>query len=344
MLIFFWIISSFHLFLFVLSEKSNHTCLLPFVTKPCINDGKYLLCTFSLNSFERSLTCNFTSRSLIFTTSDIELFVIPQYYHQFLQTEKIVIEKLIIEPNLRNYTYEYLYWPDFRILSIEIPIDIGVFIIIHDKDILDISRIRNNLNEKEYWHLQIWPGKSGECERTVLTKYNITTTLYKCIYYNEYLGYELCGLRYACLGRYPCCNTGYRRIVCQVYTTYPEIKFTAFNNVSQYETIFINILPGSSSLLHTIEQKPFIIGYNNDKPKYITKRLIMIMSTGFLQMSSKLFDNSEIFQVRIEHDKCNKRQFMLYTIDTIKYSLMENFVDYTSSQTRAFGCWFNTNE
>jgi len=342
----FLILFSFHLFVPFLSKKSNQknqTCLLPFVTKPCINDGQNLSCTFSLNSSERNKTCDLSSISLIFTTSHVELFIIPQYYNQFIPTDKHIITKLIIKPNIINRTYEYLHWPDLRILSIEIPINIHEFIIIHDKNNLDITRIRNHLNN-EYWHLQIWPTKSGKCERTVLTMYNITTTLYNCPYHINYDKLDLCGSQYACLDYNPCYATGYRQLVCRVNIIRSKARFEARYDIPQYEIIFIDILYNSSSVLHEIDQETFIIDKNSSKPIFITKRLVVIISSGILHISSRLFNSPDDFQVRIQHGKCNEGRFLVDILNDTKPSVTANFIDYTSAKTGAIRCRLNINE
>jgi len=346
MIFFFLIIYSFHLLIPFLSKQynqKNQTCLLPFVTKPCINDGQNLSCTFSLDSSERNKTCDLSSISLIFTTFHVELFIIPQYYNQFIPTYKQIITKLIIEPNVTNRTYEYLHWPDLRILSIEIPIDIHEFIIIHDKNNLDITRIRNHLNN-EYWHLKIWPTKSGKCESTVLTMYNITTTVYDCPYHVNYGNLYMCGSQYACLDNNPCYATGYRQIVCRSNMIRSKAKFEALYNIPQYETIFIDALYNSLSVFHQIDQETFIIDENSSKPVFITKRLVVIISTGILQISPSLFNNPNDFQVRIEHGKCNEGQFLLDILNDTEPSVTANFIDYTSATTGAVGCHLNINE
>lgn len=343
----FFIIIYFHLivqFLSKPSDRKKHTCLLPFVTKPCINDGQNLSCTFSLYSSERNKTCNLTSVSLVFTTLHIELFIIPQYYNQLIPTYKHIISKLIIQPNVLNHTYEYLHWPDLRILSIEIPVNVEKFVIIHDKNNLDITRIRNKLNQREYWHLQIWPTTSDKCERTVLTRYNITTMLYDCPYHISYDRSNLCGLQYACLDDNPCYATGYRRLVCRANIIHLKARFEALQTISHYETIFINILHNSSTVLHEIDQEAFIIDDNSNELAFITKRLVVVISTGILRISSKLFDNSKDFQVRIEHGPCDERQFLLDIQNDTKPSLTHNLVDYTTAKTGAIGCQINENE
>jgi len=257
--------------------------------------------------------------------------------------DKHIITKLIIEPNVTNRRYEYLHWPDLRILSIEIPIDIHEFVIIHDRNNLGITRNRNHLNN-QYWHLQIWPSKSGKCESTIFTMYDVKTTRYDCPYYINYHRLDMCGFKYACLDYNPCYATGYRQLVCRINIIRSGVKFEALYNIPQYETIFIGVLHNSSSALHEIDQETFIIHKNFSKPVFITKRLVVIISAGILQISSRLFDSPDDFQVRIEHGQCNEGQFLVDMFNDTEPSVTVNFIDYTSTKTGAIGCRLNINE
>jgi hypothetical protein len=296
-----------------------------------------------LDSSERKHTCNLSSIALIFTTSHVELFIIPHYFNQLISINKHVITKLIIEPNITNRTFEYLHWSDIRILSLEIPTDIQEFRMIHDKNNLDISRTRNHLN-KQYWHLQIWPTKSGKCENTVFNMYNVTTTHYECPYYINYAGLSICGTVYACLDHAPCYSTGYKQLVCRINIIRPGIEFEGLSNFPQYDTIFISVLHEGWSMLHEIDQETFIIDTNSSKPIFITKRLVVTIRAGILRISSKLFDNPDDFQVRIEHGRCTEGQFLVDIVNDTEPSVTIHFIDYTSTQTGAIGCRLNINE
>jgi hypothetical protein len=347
MIFFFLILSSFDLFIPLVSasllkrsEQKNTTCLLPFVTKPCINDGQNLFCTLSLDSSERNNTCNLSSVSLIFTTSHFELFIIPQYYNQFILIDKYFITKLIFEPdNISNGTFEYLHWPMIRISSIEIPVDIHEFIIIHDMHYVDITRTQN-----QYWHVQIWPTKHNECQRTVFQMYNITTKQYACPYHYERRTVDACGVTYACLDGIPCYLTGHRQLVCQIDVLRSSTKFQTFRNISQYEKIFVDLLYSNQDTLHTIELKTFMINQDSLEPMFITKLLVVIISSGIIQVSATFFSSYEDFHVRIEHNTCNDGQFILDILDDTEPSTFVDLFDYTTTKTGGIGCRLDKNE
>jgi hypothetical protein len=281
--------------------------------------------------------------TLIFTTSDIELFVIPQYYNQIISIKENFISKLIIEPNITNYTFEYLHWSPIRILSIEIPIDIHEFILIHDENNLEITRTRNKFN-KEYWYLLIWPSKSGLCEKTVFTVNNFTTTPYNCSYFGDY-GMEVCGVSYACLDHKVCYTAGYRRLVCQIDMIRSKSKFQPISTISQYDTIFISVYHKYSYVLNEVDQKIFLNPKNNsDQPLFVTKNLVVIITNGFLQVSSTLFDNPDDFRVRIEHGECSIEKFQVDILNDTVPSITDNFIDYTSNRIGAIGCQLNITE
>jgi hypothetical protein len=122
------------------------------------------------------------------------------------------------------------------------------------------------------------------------------------------------------------------------------VKFEALYNIPQYETIFIGVLHNSSSALHEIDQETFIIHKNFSKPVFITKRLVVIISAGILQISSRLFDSPDDFQVSIEHGQCNEGQFLVDMFNDTEPSVTVNFIDYTSTKTGAIGCRLNINE
>ena len=345
MIIFFLILSFYNLFIPFVSaslsksfDQKNKTCLLPFVTKPCIDDGQNLSCTFSLKSFERNKTCNLSSVSLIFTTSHIELFIIPQYYNQFILIDKYFITKLILKPDINN-TYEYLHWPKIRILSIEISIDIPEFRIIHDVHYVNITRTQN-----QYWHLQIWATKYDECQKTIFRMYNITTEQYPCPYYYHRQTVDVCGITYACLDGTPCYFTGYKQIVCEIEIFGPLTKFESFRNISQYETIFINLLRDHQDTLHVINRKVFIINEDPNKPIFITKRLVIIISSGIIQVSPELFNSYNDFQVRIEYKTCDRGQFVLDILDFSNSSIFVDLFDYTAAASGGIGCRLNYTE
>ncbi len=340
-MILFFLIS--YLFVSFGSKRSDRTCLLPFVTKPCINDKQNLSCTFSLNSSERNKTCNLSSFALIFTTLHVELFIIPQYYDQIISINKHYITKLIIEPNISNHTFEYLHWSDIRILSIEIPTNIQKFVLIHDEKILDISRTRNYLN-KQYWYLRIWPAKSGRCEKTVFTTDKFTTTLYSCPYFVDNYDIEVCGVSYACFDQKACYNTGYKRLVCRTDRIRPRIQFQGVSTIPQYDTIFISVYQKYGYTIHDIDQETFTNHNNSDKPLFVTKHLVVIINNGILQISPKLFDNPDDFQVRIEHGQCNLEKFQVDILNDTVPSLTSNFIDYTSNRIGAIGCRLNITE
>ena len=327
----------------VQSNQKTQTCLLPFVTKPCINDGENLSCTFSLDSSERNKTCELSSVSLIFTTSHIELFVISKYYNQIISADNDHITKLILQPNGLNRTYEYNYWFYLRILSIAMRADLNEFVIIHEVRNLDVIRPDSQFND-HYWRLKILPTQCGSCHRTVINMNSITTTNYACPYANRYPRERICGFDYACLNNNPCYFTGYRQLVCQTDTLEWSTRFQRHNDILQYETIFIDVLDDNPNAIHRIQQSAFVANGNPNNSIFLTKHLVFVVKTGILHLSARFFRSPRDFQVRIEHGNCSNRQFVLDIYDDNESSINVNMIDYTSGKTGGSECRLDKNE
>jgi len=289
---------------------------------------------------ERRKTCDLSSVSLIFTTSHVELFVIPEYYNQLILANEHVINKLIIEPDIINQTFTYLHYSTIPILSIEIPIDMHKFEIIHETDNLQITRTLNN----QYWHLKMWPIKRSTCKLTTVSMYNFTTLRHSCPQYGNYVTFKVCGYTYVCLDDEPCYFTGYKQLVCQTSIFRPWMQFEMLPSTSEYETIFIKIRDYDLYAIHQIHQDTFIINTNSIEPIFITKRVVFIISTGILQISAKLFDYSDDFQVRIEHPRCTEKRFVLDILDDDKDIINVHLFDYTTTVNGGIGCHLNTTE
>jgi hypothetical protein len=362
MMIFFLILFYFRLFIplisnaqLIHSNQEKQTCLLPYVTKPCINNGKDLSCTFSLNSSERNKTCDLSSVPLFFTTTHIELFLISKYYDQIILADYHTITKLILQLNATNRRYEYSHWFYVRILSIEMPVDSNEFMIIHEIRSLLVTHHVDKFN-KQYWHLLVMPTKCGQCERTVFNTISNKTQPYLCPYNNRRSKGRMCGVEYACLNNNPCYFTGYRELVCQIDKLDWSMNFQTHDNTSQYETIFIDVLDHNSETEHTIQKNTFVAKNNYDNTIFVTKKLILIISVGILHISARFFDSVHDFQVRIEHSSCADGKFVMDIVDDTasfdNFEMIEytaslknvDIIDYTSAKTGGSECLLNKNQ
>ncbi|UJR38026.1 hypothetical protein I4U23_030708 [Adineta vaga] len=318
-------------------EQSSYTCLLAFVIEPCINDGQNLWCTFSLNSTERRNTCDLSSISLIFTTFHIELFIIPQYYHQLPLRKDIFITKLIIETDIVNDTYKYLHWLSIPVLSLELSKDIYKLEIIHEIDNIQVTSIVSSLN-KSYWHLSLWPIKRNVCHRTNSNMDDNWTRKYDCPREDTPEKLRNCGHTYVCLDDYPCYFTGYKRLVCEINIFGLYSTFKMFDKITQYETIYIIISNIYLHILHQINHDSFVFDKQSAIPNYIAKQIIIVISVGVVQISTKLFNISNQLTFRIEHSSCENKQLILDIVGVDNNSFRDNLRDYTTTLTGGIGC------
>ncbi|CAF0861317.1 unnamed protein product [Adineta ricciae] len=335
-------ISSLSLLISIFAEEqTNQTCLLPFVTRPCINDGRNLRCTFSLDSFERRNTCDVLSARLIFTTYHVELFIIPQYYQQLTLSQENFIRKLIIEPTNLNGTYKYLHWLLIPVLSLEISTNTPNFEIIHEIDEITVTHSISALN-KSYWHLNLWPIKRSVCYRTYLNSTNLRTNKYDCPLSDGYR-LLLCGQTYVCLAGHPCYYTGYHQLVCQINVLHSHMLFNTLDTSTQYETIYIDVSNMNPYTLHTIREDSFILNENSMMPKYIAKQIVIVIRAGTIQISAKLLGTSRQLQIRIEHDSCATKNVIIDILENEDDHFRNNFFDYKTTSTGANGCHLNEN-
>jgi hypothetical protein len=122
-------------------------------------------------------------------------------------------------------------------------------------------------------------------------------------------------------------------------------KFQPISTISQYDTIFISVYHKYSYVLNEVDQKIFLNPKNNsDQSLFVTKNLVVIITNGFLQVSSTLFDNPDNFRVRIEHGECSIEKFQVDILNDTVPSITDNFIDYTSNRIGAIGCQLNITE
>ena len=341
MIFIFFLILSFSSFIAL--ESLNNTCVLPFVTQPCVIDGENLFCTFSLNSFERNRTCGLKSMNLIFTTFHVELFLIPDYYRLIFSRNQLVISKLIIEPNITNCTFEYFHKLDIQIFAIEIPMDNYQFVLIHQRNSFQITQTRTHLN-RSYWHLEMVPGLCDICDRTIFTMNNHTTMQYKCPHVSDDMKEPFCGVFYACFHGTVCHATGYRRLFCLIHVIRPWMKFYELLNISQYEIIFISFIQQNPEYFYEINRDIFMNNQSSKMSRFKTKHLVVIVNKGILHLTSKLFDHPDDFHVRIEHGECKSKGFHLDFINNTSKSFSNHFIQLKTGLTGAVGCSLNISE
>ncbi|CAF0853593.1 unnamed protein product [Adineta ricciae] len=335
-------ISSLSLLILIFAEElTNQTCLLPFVIRPCVNDGRNLWCTFSLDSFERRNTCDVLSVALIFTTFHVELFIIPQYYQQLALSKENFIKKLIIESTIINGTYKYLHWLLIPVLSLEISTNTPNFEIIHEIDDITITHSINALN-KSYWHLNLWPIQRSVCYQTHLNSTNLRTNKYDCPKPRVY-HHLLCGYTYVCLNGHPCYYTGYQRLVCQIKVLHFQMRFNTLDNSTQYETIYIDVSNMHPYILHKVHEDSFILNKNSVMSKYIAKQIVIVIHAGIIQIFAKLLETSRQLQIRIEHDSCATKNVIIDILENEDNYFQNNLFDYKTTSTGAHGCHINEN-
>lgn len=318
------------------------TCVLPFVVEPCTMNGTILSCTFSVNSSEREKTCPLSNVTLIFTTSTIELFLIPQYYNQIISVDRHVISTLIIEPRIIEEPFEYDHWTDVPIQSIEIPVDTYAFVITHTRNIFDITRIQKNSN-KTYWHLQTRLSHNSECERTIFFNRTITKIRQVCPYLDPHCKLSLSGPDFT-HNKCPCYASGYQQTVCFIDSLSRITHSESYNSSTPYETVYINVYGTDRNVFHRIHLEKFQWDKVDHQTVYTTHRLVFLFNAGILQISPELFRQSGDLQIRIEHASCDQKTFRVDIINDTKPSIIDNLIEYPSNKHGVLACRFNFSE
>ena len=318
---------------------NDQSCWLPYVTEPCQSVNRSLICSFSWNSSERRKTCNRSSLSLIFSTTDYELFFVTKYLHQILTTEKQDIRKLILLPTGVNRTCTYSFWLNVFVWSIEIPtISSNTVRIIHDLVNLTSVQHRDQRNRSS-WNVQISGDRWHTCQVTSVSSYQVESRPFICPF--DASAVNRCGTAYACLQGEPCFHTGDRQLTCRIVALASNMVFLRQSDAIQYESILLDVTYEDVSALHVLELETFV---DESRTKFVTKRLIIAISKGILQTTSAFVEHRKDFQVRIEHGTCDEGTFLIDIIDDSNRSVPISLVDYISGETGELKCRLNGNE
>jgi hypothetical protein len=78
--------------------------------------------------------------------------------------------------------------------------------------------------------------------------------------------------------------------------------------------------------------------------QFITKRLVIVIGTGILQVAAGFFHDANGLQLRIEHGDCTDGKFLLDIVGDLKASTSIDSIDYRSGKASDIECRLNMNE
>lgn len=324
------------------SNVSGH-CHLPFVTEPCAYDTRYLRCTFALNSTERNKTCDLDQLSLIFSTFDIELFMIDAYHNQILRREH-VIEKLILKSTSANVNLTYTLDFFITILFIEIPVSKNKVQLIHKADAIFVFH-PTNTSKNQTWLIRLLPSRASTYNISTFHRNTFSTGSTFCDEIDDDTCPSQCGKMFSCLDDERCLFTGDNRLICATKNLKKELEFVAHRQSQPNMRIFLDVLETRANYTHKIKRTQLInvVKSKEKKKPSVINKLVIVMRGGIIEAKAALFNRTD-FSVQIEHSGCDGTNFLLFIDPSPEAIGRMNLINYITGRREDFGCYSNLNK
>lgn len=322
-------------------EPSNE-CFLPFVTEPCSYDHHHLWRTFSINSTEIRRTCDLSSSLLIFTTLNIESFLIDGYFDQIIPRSENMIEKLIVD--LKPITVDVKLTLKFPIWIrfIEIPLNNVTFSISYIKDSLFYSKRQNTTSGKSFL-FGLLPSVRTVYHNMIIDNGTLHTSPLPSEFFKIRDELNLCGNDLACLNENPCLFVSPHRLLCDVYELNLELVFRPEFGVTKYETVFLNVYQKDPTVVHLLNRTSFITNSSVSPVTFAMNNLVIIMRAGNLTIGGIFFCSSDEIHVRIEHAGCNNDHFLIIIDPDVQMKPIQ-LINYKSREKEEIRCFLDYNK